>query len=202
MGKEEFSGLVNRRWTIVIGSILVLCFSSVGLYLFAWDVSSDREIRRLIEPHYTRRRPEGGRLFGAAYAPIVEPTFGVPDLGRAQLLLLRRPDTDERQRLQGAVYLAAGEWQKFITMAEEFPLQIRNDISTLNNLGVSFLALSERDPSYLLRALDVFERASKANPQSLEPLYNLVITYRRRCPSRVSNANCRRSSAWDRSSAR
>lgn len=201
MAKEEFSGLVNRRWTVVIGFILVLCFSSVGLYLFAWDASSDREIRRLIEPHYTRRRPEGGRLFGAAYAPVAQPTFGVPDLGRAQLLLLRRRDTDERQRLQGAVYLAAGEWRKFIAMAEEFPTQIRNDIPTLNNLGVSFLALSEHDPSYLLRAIDVFERASKANPQSLEPLYNLVITYRRLRLSSVADDYLRRYSALDRSSA-
>jgi len=36
------------------------------------------------------------------------------DLGKAQILLLGQPASETHQKLQGLVYLAAGDWQKFI----------------------------------------------------------------------------------------
>src|SRR5262249_5171762 len=59
------------------------------------------------------------------------------------------------------------------------PVSYRNDAQILNNVGASFLALSENDPSYLLNALESFEKAAASDPKAREPLFNLVITYRK-----------------------
>src|SRR4030095_5694993 len=58
---------------------------------------------------------------------------------------------------------------------------------TLNDLGVTFLALSDSDPTYLLRALDQFERAAQLDTTADEPRFNLVITYRRLRLQRLAN---------------
>src|SRR5262249_44580349 len=100
------------------------------------------------------------------------------DLGKAQILLLRQPDSKARRHAQALIYLAAGEWQKFAELASQSSL-LQSEPHILNNLGVSFLARSEVDPTLLLNALDAFERASKLDPKAPEPLFNLVVTYRK-----------------------
>lgn len=172
--------LANRGWTIgTLTTVLVLCLSSVGLYLFARDAYSESQIQRLIEPAYHSQRPGGGRLSGAPYSPI----DGVPqtpvDLGRAQLLLLRHPDPQVRQRLQGMIYLATGDWRRFADSLAHLSPREFHDPVTMNNLGASFLALSDHDSTYLLKAMDQFERASQIDPKAVEPRFNLVITYRK-----------------------
>jgi CHAT domain-containing protein len=163
--------------TITFSTVIFL--SSVGLYLSARDRYSEHEIRQLISSAYTRQRPGGGRLSGASYTPAGSSPFSGGDVGKAQLLLLRMPDSHRRRSLQGLLYLAAGEWREFVELADSLPPALRSDSAMANNLGVSLLALSEDDPVLLLRALDEFERASQLDPAAPEPLFNLVVTYRR-----------------------
>src|SRR5204863_8648607 len=99
------------------------------------------------------------------------------DLGRAQIYLLRHPDIKERQKLQGMIYLATNDWQAFL---DSYPSpQNLDDAEALNNSGANFLALSEKDPMYLLKAIDLFVRATERAPQAPEPLFNLAISYRK-----------------------
>jgi CHAT domain-containing protein len=171
--------VTNRWWMIgILAVLIVLSFSSIGLYPFARDPRSERQIRLLIEKAYNAQRPGGGRLSGAAYSPITNSPHLQPDLGKAQILLLGQPDSEEHRQLQGLIYLAAGEWQRFVEIAKRVPQESR-DSATLNNLGASFLALSDKDPTLLLDALDAFERASALDPKAREPLFNLVTTYGR-----------------------
>jgi len=140
--------LANRRSMvgIVTFSILV-CLTSIGLFLLARDGYSEHEIRKLIEPAYSHRRPGGGRLSAASYSSIDTSSLTGSDLGKAQILLLRQPDSPKRRTLQGFLYLAAGEWQEFVQLANSSLLQATNDSNLLNNLGVSLLALSEDNPA-------------------------------------------------------
>src|SRR5687768_1493800 len=104
---------LSRRWTIgVILTLIVLCSGLVALYLYSRDRYSENQIGRLIEDAYNHQRPGGGRLFGAQYSPTEEDeSLNTEDLGRAQFLLLRYPESAVRQELQGKLYLASGEWQ-------------------------------------------------------------------------------------------
>jgi CHAT domain-containing protein len=171
----------NRRWTIALTVLLIaLCSGSVGLFLFGRDAYSENQIHRLIEDAYNHQRPGGGRLFKASYSPIEAlASAAAADLGRAQFLLLRYPPSDKREELQGKIYLASGDWQKFIETVSRLSPQSRIKPATLNNLGTSFLALSETNPTYLLKALDEFERAAKLDPKAPEPHFNMVVAYRK-----------------------
>jgi CHAT domain-containing protein len=159
---------------------LIATLSSVGLYLFERDTYSTSRVRRLIQESYNGQRPGGGRLSGTPYTSGKRTTAQTRrDIGKAQVLLLSLPESEARLELQGRVYLATGQWQKFIDLYRRPPVSYRTDAQTLNNVGASFLALSEKDPSSLLSALDAFEKATTSDPQALEPLFNLVITYRK-----------------------
>src|SRR5712692_9159785 len=99
----------KRRWSIGIATVLIaLCLTSISLYVFARDPYSETEIRRLIEKSYNSQRPGGGRLSGAAYTPVGPAASGGTELAKAQIVLLRSPETVTRQRLQAIVYLASG----------------------------------------------------------------------------------------------
>src|SRR4030095_13384367 len=128
-------------------SVLVICLGSVGLYPFVRD--SEYEIQKLIEPGYALQRPGGGRLSAAPFAPLDNASPAGPHLGKAQLLLLHQPESKKSRRLQGLLYLAAGEWQKFVALTNDPSSQPTGDPAVLNNLGVCFLALSGDDPALL-----------------------------------------------------
>src|SRR5438477_689235 len=129
--------------------LIVLVSGSIGLLCHS-DPYDERAIHQLIDTAYSHQRPGGGRLSAAIFSPAGDASFKSPDLGKAQLLLLRQPDSAVRQRLQGSVYLAAGEWQQFLDLAND--PSITRDSALQNNLGISFLALSERNPTLLLKA--------------------------------------------------
>jgi tetratricopeptide (TPR) repeat protein len=93
------------------------------------------------------------------------------------MLLLPQPDSPLRRTLQGRVYLAAGDWRKFTELVENSS-SLKDKAEVGNNLGVSYLALSTGDASYLLKALTAFKRAAELDPAAPEPLFNLVVTYR------------------------
>ena len=169
----------------MISGLIVLCSSSIGLYVLARDLYSEREIRQLILSAYNDHRPGDGRLWGTPYVPLKAISEPQPDLGRAQVFLLRHPDIEDRQRLQGMVYIATGEWRAYVESSRTPDAE--RDASTLNDLGVVFLALSDSDPTYLLRALDQFERAAQLDTTAEEPRFNLVITYRRLRLQRLAN---------------
>jgi hypothetical protein len=172
--------LANRWRTIGIISILALTvLGSVGLYLFARDPYSEREIRFLIDSAYNHQRPGGGRLFAAAYTPLEAASANTPDIGKAQILLLRYPNSKRRQYLQGLVYLAAGQWQSFVQLTNDSAGEGLSEPALINNLGASYLALAEKNPSFLLKAFDLFEKARALDPGAAEPLFNLVVTYRK-----------------------
>ncbi len=178
--KADHLGLAKPRRAIGFVIISVaLCCSFVVLYLFGNDLYTGYQIRTLIENAYNKQRPGGGRLFGTPYSELTSATGRQLDLGRAQVLLLRRPDSEERQRLQGMIYLASGNWRAFVDSVNQTSPQMRRDPAILNNLGASFLALSDMDPTYLLKALDEFEQAVELDPRALEPRFNLVVTYRK-----------------------
>src|SRR5262249_56154440 len=157
----------------IVASLLVICFSSVGLYLFGRDPYSETAIRRLIDIAYNHARPGGGRLSASRYSSLDCLSLATPDLARAQILLLRVSDSHARQRLQGYTYLAAGEWQKFVQLTNKSTMQ-GADSATLNNLGASFLALSENAPTSLLQALDPFKRPSPLHPNPPYPLSTIL----------------------------
>ena len=167
----------HRIW-VTLSVFFLVSLSSIGLYVYAWDSNPASEIEKLTSAVYNKQRPGGGRLWGANFTSVIEAAGKQQDLGRAQILLLRQPPSASRRRAQGFIYLAAGEWQKFIDLAKESP-SASKEPDTLNNRGASFLALSEHDPTLLLKAADDFERASKLAPKAPEPLFNLVIIYRK-----------------------
>jgi CHAT domain-containing protein len=178
--EAEYLGLANRHWTIGIAALLVaFCSGSIGLYLFSGDLYSERQIRQLTENAYKVQRPGGGRLFAAPYSPLAGAANFQQDVGRAQVLLLRFPESQTRRQLQGTVYLASGNWRAFVDNVDRLSPELRQDPGTANDLGVSYLALSEVDPTYLLKALDQFERAAELDPKAPEPRFNLVIAYRK-----------------------
>ena len=118
--------MANRRLLIGIVILIITCFSSVGLYVFGRDPYSEQQITQLVQAAYNGQRPGGGRLSGASYTPPLSPPVR-SDLGKAQILLLGQPASEVHQRLQGLVYLAAGDWQKFIDAAGHSPLQSASD---------------------------------------------------------------------------
>ena len=170
----------NRRWTVRITMLLiVLCSMSIGQFPFARDRYAQYQISRLIRAAYDIQRPGGGRLFRAPYLPMGRAPAN-SDLGRAQLLLLRLPNSQERWSLQNRFWLASGNWRTFIEKAtgprsKGFP----GNAETMNNLGVSFLALSDSNPTYLLKALEQFELSAQLEPRAPEPRFNMVVTYRK-----------------------
>src|SRR5262249_12921058 len=133
----ETGGAVGtNRWRTAT-ALSILCFlavSSIGLYLFARDPYSESEIRRLIDEAYRTQRPGGGRLFKAAYFSLSDVPPRQPDLGKAQILLLRYPESETRRQLQGLIYLASGNWQKYVDLAVRFSPETRLDAAVLNNL--------------------------------------------------------------------
>src|SRR5207237_6944841 len=60
-----------------------------------------------------------------------------------------------------------------------------------------YLALSRKDPSNLLKALDQLEGASQLNPKAPEPGFNLVITYRPRRLHRLADEALERYASLD-----
>jgi len=187
-------GLANRGWTFgFVAIFFIVSVSSVGLYLFSDVGYPEQRIRRFIQQPYNRQRPGGGRLSNAEYTPVKQ-SLAAGDLGKAQILLLREPHSDSHQRLQGLIYLAAGDWEKFVQSANPSTEQ---DATTLNNVGASFLALSETDPTFLLKALDAFEKAAEKAPNAPEPLFNLVITYRKLRLPRLAENTLQRYAAKD-----
>jgi CHAT domain-containing protein len=171
--------LASRWVTIGVTAILIVtCLSCVGLYLLARDPFSESEIRHLIDVSYSRQRPAGGRLSGASYVGFQNSAGSSPDIGKAQILLLRQPDSETRRRLQGLIHIAAGDWEKFVEIAAPSS-QTSVDPAVLNNLGVGYLGLSAENPAFLLKALDAFDRAANLNPKAPEPVFNLVVTYRK-----------------------
>ena len=167
----------NRGWVVTSFAIL-MALMSVGLYLaFFRDPYS--EVRSLIEQTYSEQRPAGGRLDHAVYVPFSNGPRSQPNLGKAQLLLLRYPESDTRQRMQALIYIASGNWQKYVEAAGHFSAALSQDAGVVNNLGVSYLALAGDDPTCLLKAIEQFERARTLNPQAVEPRFNLVLAYRK-----------------------
>jgi len=185
-----------RRWGIGIAGLIAICFGWVGLYVGRNQFSA-REIRQLVSAAYDRQRPGGGRLSGASYAPPGTAPASASELGRAQLLLLRRAASQDDWRLQGSVYLAAGEWQKFVDVALWPGNRSSADAASLNNVGASYLALSRDDASLLLKAAEAFERAAELDPKAPEPLFNLVVVYRQLRFTRLAEDYFRRYSALD-----
>ncbi len=185
----------------IVAILIVIGSGLVGLYLFR-DPYSENQIRELINRSYSHQRPGGGRLFAASYNSLDDSPVAKPDLGKAQILLLRQTDSPERQRLQGLIYLAAGEWQNFVELSSDLVEgQDPVEPAVLNNLGASFLALSDKDPTLLLKALDAFEQASKLDPGVPEPLFNLVVTYRKLRFSKLADEALRRYATLDPASA-
>src|SRR6266850_103309 len=170
----------SRSWTVRIMMLLiVLCSISIGLFPFARNRYAEYEISRLIQAAYDMQRPGGGRLFRAPYLPVGAAPAN-SGLGRAQLLLLRLPDSQARGRLQNRFWLASANWQTFIEKAvSPRSKEFRGNAETMNNLGASFLALSDSNPTYLLKALEQFELSSQLEPQAPEPRFNMIVTYRK-----------------------
>lgn len=194
--------MADRKSQIGIATLLVLCLGSIGLYLFARDSNSEDRIRELIQPAYNRQRPGGGRLSATPYTPVTtDSPKNDSNLGYAQVLLLNMPNSDPRAREQSRIYLAAGDWQNFIDSQDRLSPESRNQPSNLNDLGASFLAMSGKNPTYLLRAMDAFRRASTMDPKAQEPLFNLVITYRKLHFLKLADDTFKRYSALDKTSA-
>src|SRR5262245_38436050 len=149
--EEADSSSLSRRFRAakvvllltVIGSALVGLFFSRDLYL-------EYQTQKLITEVYNQQRPGGGRLWGAPHAPPAAAPLEVRDLGRAQVFLLRHAEWKSTSRLQGLLYLAIGDWTAF---AESSLPEPNKNAALLNNLGVSYLALAEKDPEYLFSAL-------------------------------------------------
>lgn len=159
----------NRSWRVGILTLAFVTSSSVGLYLFAADHYSEHRVRNLIRSAYDAQRPGGGRLFRAPYAPAAVDQHPPADLGQSQVYLLRHPEIADRQRLQGMIYLATGDWRRF---ADSHSRQPPETSETLNNLGVTYLAASDIDRTYLLKALEQFDRAADLDPTAPEPRFN------------------------------
>src|SRR5437870_9205066 len=124
----------------IVSILIVIGLGPVGLYL-ARDPYSEREIHLLVDGAYNHQRPGGGRLFAASYTSLGDAST-IPDVGRAQILILRQPNSQTRQHLQGLVYLAAGEWQNFVELMSDVAGQRLPEPAVLNNIGASYLALS------------------------------------------------------------
>jgi CHAT domain-containing protein len=170
----------SRRWAIgVVAILVVLCSGWLGIFSFGRDQYSATHIRSLVKDAYNHQRPGGGRLFGAQYFPIGSTPPHIADLGRAQFLLLRFADSNARHELQGEIYLASGEWRKFAENVNRLSPATRHSAATANNLGASYLALSDEDPTYLLKALDEFETALNLDPNAAEAQFNRVVAYRK-----------------------
>jgi CHAT domain-containing protein len=169
--------LANRKWALRCTAVLIVSLLSVGFYLLRRDPHSVGRIQELVKPAYNAQRPGGGRLFNTPYTAPGRSAEARANIGKAEILLLNVPESDTRRlNAQGLVYLANGDWEKFANgLYPRLPAQQRTEAATLNNLGASFLALSEENPTYLINALDAFERAAAADPKAEEPLFNLVI---------------------------
>ena len=201
-GETEHQRKTGRHPFSLIVIILVACaLGSAGLYLVALDSSPEKQIRRLAESAYNSQRPAGGRLSNAPYSEVTSRHDAGANLGKAQLLLLGYPDSDTKQRLQGLIYLASGDWQRYIDAAAHFPPKMRDEPAVLNNLGASFLGLADEDPTNLLAALDEFERACQIDPSLPEPRFNLVITYRKLRLHKLAEEAAERYASIDRGSA-
>src|SRR5438128_972621 len=117
----------GRQRSIAIVAISAACvLGSAGLYLFARDTYSENQIRGLIESAYNSQRPGGGRLSDTPYSQPTGVRNMQANLGKAQLLLLRYPAADTRQRLQGLIYLASGNWQEYVDAFAPFSAKMRN----------------------------------------------------------------------------
>jgi CHAT domain-containing protein len=162
-----------------IAALIVLCFGSLGVFFFARDAYSGNQIHQLIDAAYSGQRPGGGRLSGTPYAPLLHQASAAQELGKAQLLLLQQPRLKNHQTLQGLLYLAAGNWQKFVESTNQADPKTSGNAGALNNLGASFLALAGNDPAFLLKAQDAFESALKSDPKAVEPRFNLVVLFRK-----------------------
>ena len=191
----------SRHQTFAIAVIsLAFLVGSAGLYLFAQDTYGEYQIRHLIRRAYSSQRPAGGRLSGAPYSRAGSLPNTEDELGKAQLLLLRYPESEIRERLQGLIYLSAGNWRQYVEASAQFPASMRHEAAVLNNLGASFLGLSEADPSNLLKALEQFESASRLDPNAPEPRFNLALTYRKLRLHELADETVRRYGLIDKAS--
>ncbi|PYS53402.1 MAG: hypothetical protein DMG13_12815, partial [Acidobacteria bacterium] len=198
---SRYPALFDRRRSIGL-IVLLIAISSVpvALYRFGRAFYFEYQIRGFLEGAYNAQRPGGGRLFGTPYSPQSDAPHYQSQLGRAQILLLQHKNWITRPKLQQMLQLAAGEWQAFTESVNSLPLEQGESSWTLNNLGASFLALAEMDPTYLLKALDQFERAVELAPKAPEPRYNLVITYRKLRLPRLADEMLQRYAELDSSS--
>src|SRR5438093_819209 len=114
------------RWPIpLITSLTTLVLASAGVFLFARDPYSAAEIHRRIEKAYIAQRPGGGRLYKGGYSRLDDSPTAQTELGKAQLLLLRHPNLETRQRLQSLLYLASGDWQKYVEAVPRLSTSLR-----------------------------------------------------------------------------
>lgn len=159
--------------------LIVASLSALSVYSVLFRDRVDDQVRQFVKTAYSRQRPGGGRLWEASYAPPHSSPTLQPDVGRAALLLITQPESKTRRRLQGLVDLAAADWQGFIEISKSESLNREPDAAALNNLGASFLGLSDKDSTFLLKALEAFEAAEKLAPRAPEPVFNLVVIYRK-----------------------
>ena len=177
--REHKVSTSRRRLAAIITISIASILGSAGVYFFARDSYSEDQIHRLVETAYNSQRPGGGRLWGTPYSQPGNIDNREPDLGKAQLLLLRYGDSERKQRAQALIYLASSSWQKYVDAFAHFPGKMRTEPEVLNNLGASYLGLSDQDPSNLLKALDQFQHASQLDPTAPEPRFNILITSRK-----------------------
>src|ERR1041385_6121669 len=200
-GAKAYRVKANRPRLIATVTIAICVIGSLGLYSFYRDLDPEIRIRRLIETAYNAQRPGGARLWGAPFSQTIRALNTDSQLSEAQLLLLAYPESNTKQNLQSMIYLASGNWRQYVDAVDRFPVSMRRDAGVLNNLGASFLGLSDEDPSWLLKALDPFEQAAQLDAGAAEPRYNLVITYRKLRLHQAANDALQKYAFTDRSSA-
>ena len=109
----------SRHWPIEVGDLNNRCFDRLTGFWLAFTCSSTILVRHAAsgtgQPAYNSRRPGGGRLFNAPYLRCF--SAGVANhIGKAQLLLLKMPESEARLQAQGLIYLAHGDWEKFTAL--------------------------------------------------------------------------------------
>src|SRR5947199_81819 len=94
MQQSSTNSFCNRRWTVGLVGLIVLCSISAVLYRFGRSFYAEHQVRPLLESAYNIQRPGGGRLFGSPYSP--EPLYNLVITYRK--LRLSRPADEMLQR--------------------------------------------------------------------------------------------------------
>ncbi len=157
---------------LVILATLVL-FVSEGRNL--QNRYSQYQIERYIKKSRTAARNTIGRLSGAPYAAFQPNSRPSSDLGRAQLLTLKLDDSWRSRYLRSLIDIGTGNWERAAEELTYLANMTEADEAVLNDLGVVFLELSERDAMYTFKSLDQFEQAEKRNPAAPEAHYNRLL---------------------------